>query len=396
MTLAFRFRPCGVGRYAEAAFLGVWLLGWLAGEAFALALLAAGTWALLAGTPLAGTTPAASPGPSLAVGSVLLVWLAFWSLGGVLALRQLLRCLWADDQIRLEQGVLLVQRRLGPFRRQWRLEAATLRRVWVQAGGGALALGPLLAERADGPVTLTDLGTPQQRVEAAAALRAALALPDRLGPGPAAAARLPGGWECLEPSFGSPLLVWERRLRRRQGALMAVVALPLAAALALTVHQAPANPALWPLALVLLPLAMAAAWASLWLLAGRLEWRLEARRLVLQRRFGPRLRPLGEVRALQLREDFDGDGDAWYSLVGCGGGGRPLLRVLGDPTAPRALGQWLAHRTGIALEDALPSDAERQAQRQRDLAQLRQQLAGAGRWGQLALRLLEAAERRGR
>ena len=32
-------RATGVGRYVEAAFLGVWIVGWAIGEAFALAVL---------------------------------------------------------------------------------------------------------------------------------------------------------------------------------------------------------------------------------------------------------------------------------------------------------------------------------------------------------------------
>ncbi|MCP9816552.1 hypothetical protein KBY76_07685 [Synechococcus sp. GreenBA-s] len=397
MGLSFRFRPCGAGRYAEAAFLGVWLVGWLLAETIVLGLLGAGARSLLLGLPLAGSSLPASPGPALAIGGFLVVWLSLWTVGGVLALRQLLRCLWAEDRLSLEDGSLSLSRRLGPFRTRQRLADRTIRQVMVRSGrGGALALGPLVAERRDGQVvTLTDLGTPQQRAEAAAALQVALALPDVPTVRRASAGALPRGWDCLEPSFGSALLVPERRRRRRQAVAISAIALTLAAILALTLQQARFEPSVWPFGLMLLALTLGVAWASAWLWLGRLEWRLEARRLVLQRRFGSGLRELAELRALQLREHLDSDGDAWYILASPDGAGRPILQVMGDPQEPRALGQWLAHRTGIPFEDAVPSADERLAARQQELERLRRQLAGSGRWGRLALRLLEGVERRG-
>ena len=56
--LEFRLRPGGPGRWFKAAFLGVWLCGWAAGEAFALWALVIGARALLTGEP---PKPGAAP-----------------------------------------------------------------------------------------------------------------------------------------------------------------------------------------------------------------------------------------------------------------------------------------------------------------------------------------------
>jgi hypothetical protein len=51
------------------------------------------------------------------MGVFLLVWLTFWTIGGLSALRELLRCFAAEDRLELGSGELLCLRRLGPFRR---------------------------------------------------------------------------------------------------------------------------------------------------------------------------------------------------------------------------------------------------------------------------------------
>ena len=196
-----------------------------------------------------------------------------------------------------------------------------------------------------------------------------------------APAVLPPGWEELTPSFGSPLLVRHRGLRRRQALGMALVNLVVwgAAGAAGARRPSPGRASGWrrlPLAV----LALACGWGLLWLLFGRREWRLEPRRLVLQRRFGGRLRTLGEARGLELSETIDSDGDRWYRLQATGTGGRPLTIDQGahDPASLRCLGAWLSRRTHVPFEDRVPSEAQRLQQRSAELQRLRRQL-GRGR-----------------
>lgn len=376
-----RFRPVGPGRWFEALFLGVWLLGWLVGESFALAALGFGLRSVVMGLPLPGQL---GPLALLPVGGFLLVWVSFWTLGGVLAARQLLRCLWAEDSLTFTESHLEWCRQRGPFQRRRRLDWHALEAVWLGRHGSAQ---PLLARVAGRQLELTALGSLEQRRQAAEQLQRAL--PEQA---PARLPLLPEAWECLEPSFSAPLLVPARRLRRRQALALSLLALPLDGGLLLLLRQAWDDPQLWPATLMVGALALAASWGALWLIGGRREWRLESRRLVAQRRFAGGVRELFSARALALEESTDSDGDHWYALRACelepAARSAVLCRALHDPAEPRALGQWLARRTAMPFHDQVPTEAERAAARQAAIQQLKQQLAASGRLGQwLATRL---------
>ncbi len=371
----FRFRPRGAGRFVVAGFLTFWLCGWAAGELFALWFL----WTVLH----------TGQGPLPAVLFVL-VWVVLWSLGGLSALREVLRCLWSEDHLLLHgDGRLERVVRLGPFRRRRSLPLSQIRRFRVAAEparGGAL-----LADRPGRAIEITRLGSRQERQEAAEQLNRALgrhAVAAEPEPAPAV---LPPGWEELTPSFGSPLLVRHRGLRRRQALGMALVTLVVWGGLALLVRGALSSAGLWVPAAALAVLTLACGWGLLCLLFGRREWRLEPRRLVLQRRFGGRLRTLGEARGLELSETIDSDGDRWYRLQATGTGGLPLTVEQGahDPEALRCLGAWLSLRTRVPFEDRVPSEEQRLQQRSAELQRLRRQLAEAGPLGRWAARLIE-------
>jgi len=82
-------------------FLCVWLCGWAVGETVALFLIGSGIYSLVTGTPTVGGGPALL-GPSLAVGCFLAEWLTLWTIGGVMAIRELLRSVWAEDRLMLD------------------------------------------------------------------------------------------------------------------------------------------------------------------------------------------------------------------------------------------------------------------------------------------------------
>ncbi|MCS5698172.1 hypothetical protein NZK32_03845 [Cyanobium sp. FGCU-52] len=362
--LRIRLRPRGGGRFFTAAFLSVWLCGWAMGEVFALMLLVRGARALL----VAGPATPAMPPPAAAVpmGLFLLVWLSFWTIGGLSALRQLLGCFAAEDRLELDSGDLLWQRWMGPFRRRRRLPLSAIHGVRVAERSGRC--GPLVADLARRTLTLSELGTAEERREAARQLQEALgrsATEDRtLEPG------LPQGWACLTPPLGVPLLVPDPGLRRRQAQVMAAVTLVLGLVFAQLIQTALAQPSFWPLTLMVAVPTVAAVWGTLWLALGRLEWRLESRRMVLQRRFGGQLRERFEARALELHRSIDSDGDHWYDLMatdlhpagglagGSAGGGRAkvpashsLLRRIHDPAEPRQLGRWLERQCALPFND---------------------------------------------
>ncbi|MCP9838101.1 hypothetical protein KBY84_11430 [Cyanobium sp. N.Huapi 1H5] len=394
-TTSFRFRPVGPGRFFVAAFLSLWLCGWLAGEVFAL-------WALwrILGALLTG-----GEGP-LPVALFLLVWLSFWTLGGAAALRELLRALWSEDRLTVAaDGEVERQVQRGPFRRRRALSGREIRRFQVR-GAGAWG-GPLVAELSGRSLEITRLGSLRERQEAAEQLNRRLGLrpvaeDPAEDPGQAqsripAVPALPVGWQESTPSFGSPLLVPDQALRRQQRRVMGLVNLVLWGLLALLLRGGPAGPGFWALGIPLALLALAGGWGQLWLAFGRLEWRLEPRVLVLQRRFGQRLRTLGEARALELVERVDSDGDRSYRLQALRPPDPPL-RVddhATDPTPLRHLGAWLAQRAHVPFDDRVPSEEQRRQQRRDEMERLRQQLVGSGRLGRWAARQLERAEAAG-
>ncbi|MFM7394468.1 MAG: hypothetical protein ACKO22_08935 [Cyanobium sp.] len=316
------------------------------------------------------------------MGVFLLVWLSFWTIGGLIVLREVLSCFVSEDRLELASGDLLLLRRMGPFQRQRRLPLSAIRglRVAEHSGVG----GALVADLDDRTLTLSDLGTEEERREAARQLQEAL--------GPTAAAgqslapRLPQGWACLSPSsLGPPLLVPEPGLRRRQALVMAAVTLVLLLVFAQLLQAALTRPSFWPLTLMVAVPTAAAVWGTLWLALGRMEWRLESRRMVLQRRFAGEVRERFEARALELPRLIDSDGDHTYDLwatdlrpagglaggtVGANSGGRgggsgggggkipandSLLTSIHDPAEPLQLGRWLAHRCAIPFDDDIPS-----------------------------------------
>jgi hypothetical protein len=147
------------------------------------------------------------------------------------------------------------------------------------------------------------------------------------------------------------------------------------------------NPSFGALAAMTLAAACWLAWKCVWLLRGRNEWRIESGRLTLQRRFGERVTVRGVAERLELTERTDGDGDPWYELGAVGGDGtrHRLMQTLRDATGPRLLGQWLAQRARVPLDDRIPTAAERGANK----ARAREALAATGRLGRFLAGRLE-------
>src|SRR5262245_10804555 len=95
-------RPAGAGRFFGAAFLGVWLCGWACGEVFGLGFLLSALVSIVAPGALERLGASGSFTHAAASAMALLfmvLWLGFWTLGGILAGREFLRQLWAADRI---------------------------------------------------------------------------------------------------------------------------------------------------------------------------------------------------------------------------------------------------------------------------------------------------------
>lgn len=400
-SLDLRFRPSGAGRWLEACFLSVWLLGWALGELFVLALLGQGLLVVLQGRSLPG-----QPSSLLAVvpvGLFLLIWISFWTVGGFLALRQWLRCVWAQDRLTLTSTHLEIRRWLGPWRQRRRLPRQTIQAVRLapRDRGQGRALIALLGDQ---QLELTCLGSLQERERAAERLQGALALDAELESAPVPVpAVLPRGWDCEQVSFDCTLLVPSRGVRVRQAVGVTLLALGLQAGLVLLVGQARSQPQLLPVLLMLTLITGFATWGAIWLALGRQEWRLGQGELVAQRRFAGQVRQLFAARGLELRDSSDEDGDLCYALVLTDlrplSGNRPpaegmtvLCRSIHLPGDTLALGRWLAQRTRIPFDDDLPSDEEREELRRSQLRQLSSRLHASGRFGRWLAGRLETLD----
>nr|MCU0254227.1 hypothetical protein [Acidobacteriota bacterium] len=281
--LTARLAPRGPGRFAGAGFLAVWLTFWAVGEAFAIVFLARGAWWLLTGRPSGdgpGGPGSLGLGGVLALSAFLSVWLALWTLGGVLAGRELLRLLWSEQRLTAGPRGLERLERIGPFVGRRLIPRGTPLRLYLLERPGAL-----MADAAGERIELTRLGTPAEREELRRALAAELALPDEPAEAPEPAA-LPHGWELRIDPEGGRVLVRDLDARRRLAVMMAVLAaLAGAGTAALALASRTDDDALVPAAMAT-ALTIGFAWLQFRVARTRPEWRLESGRLALRRR-GP-------------------------------------------------------------------------------------------------------------
>src|SRR5215831_9835582 len=96
-------------RYIVAGFLACWLAGWTVGETFAIGVLAVGAWSLVTGRPPGFGHEPITATAALAVGLFLLIWLSFWTLGGIAAGRELLRLLFGRDRFMVRPDGLQIE-----------------------------------------------------------------------------------------------------------------------------------------------------------------------------------------------------------------------------------------------------------------------------------------------
>lgn len=343
----------GARRFGGAAFLLVWLAFWFAGEAFVLWILIAGGWALATGQPMGSGHEPLELAPALFAGIFLMGWLAFWTLGGVMAWHEFFRLLWSCDRLIARSDALEIVRRTGPLTKRLRLPRDTLRGLFRVDSQTAVH-----AETADGTVELTRNGTPAEQEQLIAAFVAELRLPmaDRLPP------ILPVAWRQVRASEGDEVLVKNPAERRTAARIMWLIALPLTWAALTVLGEAWAKPGLGAVAAILAAVAAFALWGAVRLTWAREEWRLERGQLVRQKRFGSRRREDLKGIALRLSESADSDGDLWFALEvrAESGATHTLVRRMHDATEPRQLGRWLAARTGVPFEDlATPEERAR-------------------------------------
>jgi hypothetical protein len=389
--LEARFRPRGIGRWFSAAFLSIWLCGWLAGECFAIGMLVLGVGSFLNGAPAPGS-PATMPiGVAAVAAHILRLWLSFWTLGGWAAGYHLLQLISSEDRILVRHDALVVRRRIGPFR-----STRTVPRAEIDGIHSIARKNRVIADTTGGTIELT-MHASGDSVALVAALREALdigAASDDTFP--------PKDWREVIDADGRTALVHLEDNRRARGRIAWGLAILVAGLAAAAARNAPADSGALPAACGLAFLALALGWGAWRISNTRREWRIDPGRLSLRRRSARGARDLFEGHSLEFIETSDSDGDRWYTLYAVAAGAPPaqvpprisdlrlrrkISRSMDDPSEPRRLGAWIARRTGMRLEDRTPAVHTVQ------LAELLGRLEASGRLGRWLAKRLPTAGR---
>jgi len=369
-------------------------VGWAVGEVVALSIVLTGAWSLVTGRPFGSGDDPVTLAVALPVGLFLLLWLTFWTFGGFLAGRELLRVLFGRDRLVVRHDGLEIERSFGLFRSLKQLPREEIRRFYSTSARAALS-----AETTHGTIVLTRLGAPAERAELEEALNKEFNVPAQAASADAAA--LPKGW-CEEQSLEhEPVLVKDPAIRRKQAriAWIACACLSLLPVYLLSVDRE--RPDLLASVIVSFVLIAAMAGGACCLSFARKEWRLDRGRLVLQGRFGQNRKQLFEAVSLELIEDISGDHGPRYVLQAAASGAPPqtgwhraglqrrtIYSQSDDPAVPHGLGLWLSQRCELRFLDLTTAEAK-----VKNMEDLKTQLANSGRFGRAALRVIERVEK---
>ena len=341
-------RASGVGRYVEAAFLGVWILGWAIAELFVLAVLGSMLTALFGFlheselTRLGRSALERAPGFEmgfLAIFLFLMLWLSLWTFGGLAAVSSCLRLAAGSDRLTVRGGLLELTWCAGPIRRTRSFDRDRIRRIRVRSHDKAV-----VADMPSGTVALTTLGSVPARAALCNWLRSRLGLHteshrefDALNP--------PPGWCAVRGDAGAIHLARPTQGRSAVAAAMAVV-------IGIALYAWSADMArsglrsLWP-GVVIGLLSFAAAWVA-W---SREEWVAGQQRLEYRFRFGPLLRERVFHHAeLRMTSHTDSDGDTRYKLqVHDGEHKRTITSSIFDESEVVDCARWMEAVTGFRL-----------------------------------------------
>jgi hypothetical protein len=386
--LEFVLRSMGFARFLGASFLGVWLTGWFAAETFALWMLAAGAWSFVTGHPLSAKHEPVNLGVAIAGGLFLIFWLGLWTVGGVAAIWEFLRLLCGKDRITVTADSVNIDNGYGLFHSRKNLRRDEIRGFYNRSG-----LGALCADTAHGSIELTRVGVWKDRVALANELNAYFDISPEHREG-----KLPSGWCEISSLERENILVRDPATRRKQAVFAWTICMVLSSIAAYAVKETNTRPNLLLLSIFLVVISALVVWGAFWLSTGRVEWLLDHGRLAMQKRFGQSRTKKFEAAALELIEDNSGDNGPDYKLIAVApdAGPRPshsyrigkqrraIYSEPTDPIAPRNLGVSLSQRCSIPLMDETTAEAKA-----KQLAEIREKLAGSGRFGRFALRLVD-------
>jgi hypothetical protein len=339
-------RPSGIGRYFGAAFLSVWLAGWLAGEVLALGFLFLIVRSVV-GSAIGASWPVPGGGDWIAGGAAgvfflfLLVWITFWTFGGIAAITELLRSLAGEDRISVQASGVELERRAGPCRRLRNFERSTIRRVRLRPHDQAVMM-----DTTAGTEVISKYGTLDDRQAMAEWLRSRLLLPEhRAHVDPTAA---PAGWTMTIEGGATHLTRMDPRTRRISSSIMwAIVAF-----MALIVFGG-ADAGVTSAGRVVLPVLTAlVTLGAAWITWSRREWVVRHGELAAHTTFltWQRERSFKSSARLEVATSTDSDNDHHYTLtVKDAEGTRKIASNMNDDAEIVDLARWLSARTGLPL-----------------------------------------------
>jgi hypothetical protein len=338
-------RPTGIARYFSAVFLAVWLAGWAVGEIVASGVLIGIFSSILGARPFWFPPRDADFLKSGGVAFVvlfLLVWLTFWTVGGLTAATQLLRSLAGEDTIALDVDGFELTRRAGPLRRRYRFARTAVRRIRLRSRDRAV-----VADTEKGTRVLTQFGEAPEREAIALWLKQHLGQSDAAIS--AAGGMVPATWDVTSDD----VTTYVRKVKPGARASRAIIAWLLTgvagwAWFASFGNERPMG-SVFALAFVVL-LAFGAS-ATTW---GRREWIARPGELTFRRAFATwTAEQTFRSARLEVTHERDSDNDSRYELVVADGQQRRVIHwELHDSGEVDDLGRWLGSRTGFPFTPA--------------------------------------------
>ena len=270
----------------------------------------------------------------------LLFWLTFWTIGGIVALTQVMRSLAGEDVIVVTASGFELVRQAGPFRRRNAFDRSAIRRLRMRPHDKAV-----VADTANGTRVITTFGLPAERDEVADWLSRHLGLSDA----DAEAGTLPATWEVRTEAE----VAYVRKVRPGARFTRSLIAWLLTAGIASAWYaslDAKTSGRNIP-ALVLTLLVAAGAALSTW---GRRELLVRHGELMFCRSFAmwTTERAFRSAR-LELTHETDSDNDSHYKLIVTDAAGSQTVHSqVHDSGEVVDLAHWLAGRTGFPLTSA--------------------------------------------
>jgi hypothetical protein len=270
----------------------------------------------------------------------LLIWLTFWTIGGIAALTHLARSVAGEDTIDLTATGFELVCRAGPFRRRYGFERSAIRRLRIRPHDKAV-----VADTAKGTQVLTTFGGADERETVAGWLKAHLGISD---PDPASATP-PATWEVRTEGETAYL----RKVRPGARMTRSLIAWLLTAATASAWYASIGHEgSIGSIpALVLTFMLAAGAAMSTW---GRREWIVRPGELTFRQSFATWIaeRTFRGAR-LDVTHETDSDNDSHYKLIVADDEGRKAVHSqVHDSGEVVDLAHWLASRTGFPLTSA--------------------------------------------